>query len=252
VAIVIITVAYALLAHSGVPQPSGFVGHSLGGVGFLLMLSTETMYSLRKRWPGFAHGRMSTWLQVHIFTGIVGPYLVLLHSAGRFQGVAGVLTVLTLIIVASGFVGRYIYTAVPRTLDGAEVSARELEDRISSADRELQELGLAAGEGLAELANAAPPRGWTVVLARPWLRWQHRQRVRRALRPLRRENRAQSARLEQLLEERHQVQMQIASLATTRRMLAVWHVVHLPLGGMLFTLAFIHIGGALYYATFSR
>ena len=43
-----------------------------------------------------------------------------------------------------------------------------------------------------------------------------------------------------------------ASGDLTRRLLALWHVFHVPLGVALFTLAFIHIGAALYYATFSR
>jgi hypothetical protein len=43
--------------------------------------------------------------------------------------------------------------------------------------------------------------------------------------------------------------MQINSLAAGRRLLAVWHVVHMPLGLVLFTLAFVHVGAALYYAT---
>jgi NADPH-dependent 2,4-dienoyl-CoA reductase/sulfur reductase-like enzyme len=37
-----------------------------------------------------------------------------------------------------------------------------------------------------------------------------------------------------------------------RRLLALWHVIHIPLGAVLFTLAFVHIGAALYYATFLK
>jgi hypothetical protein len=43
---------------------------------------------------------------------------------------------------------------------------------------------------------------------------------------------------------------QLDSMAGARRMLAIWHTVHVPLGVALFTVAFIHILGALYYATF--
>jgi hypothetical protein len=42
------------------------------------------------------------------------------------------------------------------------------------------------------------------------------------------------------------------SLATARRLLAVWHTVHIPLGMALFVAAFVHIGAALYYATLLR
>jgi hypothetical protein len=172
-AIVAITFGYVYVAQTGVPQPAGLIGHSLGIVGFLLMLSTEVLYSIRKRVPNFTYGRTSIWLQVHIFTGIVGPYLVLLHTGWRFNGVAGILTLVTLIVVLSGVIGRYIYTAVPRSVDGAEVTAAELEEQIARADRELEKLGFdRSATGGMTPASEAPRRGWLLVLARPILRWR--------------------------------------------------------------------------------
>ena len=56
-------------------------------------------------------------------------------------------------------------------------------------------------------------------------------------------------RVEELKREREKLQRQVGSLARTRRRLAIWHTVHIPLGMALFTAAFIHIGAALYYAT---
>ncbi len=90
----------------------------IGVVGFLLMLMTETLYSFRKRSRKGRWGSMQSWLQFHIFTGLVGPYMVLLHTSWKFNGLAGATTLLTIIIVISGFIGRYIYTRIPRSLDG--------------------------------------------------------------------------------------------------------------------------------------
>ena len=47
---------------------------------------------------------MARWLEFHIFTGIVGPYLVLLHTSWKFNGLAGVVMLLTGVIVLSGFI----------------------------------------------------------------------------------------------------------------------------------------------------
>jgi hypothetical protein len=246
-AIVVVTALYALVSWDGMPRPSGFIGHSLGIIGFLLMCATETLYSLRKRIHGFALGKMSTWLQVHIFTGILGPYFVLLHSAGKFHGLAGILTVLTLAMVVSGFIGRYLYTAVPRTVDGVEVAGRELESQIASTDRELQALGI-------NLAGAAPVRqsGWMLVLGRVWLSWRERWRMRRTLHNLDASARPHAARLERLLTQRYRLQLQIGSLAAARRLMALWHVAHIPLGVVVFTFALIHIVAAMYYGTLLR
>ena len=76
-----ITLIYLLVARQGIPSASSVFGHGIGIVGFGLMLCTETLYSLRKRAKRKGLGRMSTWLQLHIFMGLVGSYLVLLHAA---------------------------------------------------------------------------------------------------------------------------------------------------------------------------
>jgi hypothetical protein len=93
-------------------------GHALGILGSILMVMAETLYSARKRLSFIRFGRVRHWLSFHIFTGIVGPALVLMHTGLEFRGLAGLTTLLTVLVVASGFLGRYIYTAVPRTLAG--------------------------------------------------------------------------------------------------------------------------------------
>ena len=123
-AILAITGVYALVVWQtrAIPAASGLFGHLIGILGFILMLITETLYSLRKRSRLARWGRMADWLRFHIFTGIVGPYMVLLHTSWKFNGLAGATTVLTILIVFSGFIGRYIYTRIPRTLDGTEIT----------------------------------------------------------------------------------------------------------------------------------
>jgi hypothetical protein len=119
IAVVVVTALYALayLQAGRFPAASGLVGHGIGIVGFILMLMTETLYSLRKRSTDARWGRMSDWLTFHMVTGLVGPYMVLLHTTMKFNGVAGVALLLTVVVVASGLVGRYLYTAIPRVVD---------------------------------------------------------------------------------------------------------------------------------------
>lgn len=152
-----------------IPAAGEFIGHTLGIIGFILMLMTETLYSIRKR-SRFAMGRLSTWLKFHIYMGLVGPFIVLLHTSWKFNGLAGATTLLTVIIVFSGIVGRYIFTRIPRAFDGLEIENA--------------------------LSQEALRRG--------------------------------------------------------RQLLALWHAVHIPIGMALFISAFVHIGGALYYATFLK
>ena len=172
IVMVMITAVYGGVVYfmREIPPASELFGHGIGIVGFILMLLTETLYSLRKRTRSVKWGRMSTWLQLHIFTGLVGPYMVLLHTSWKFNGLAGTTTLLTIIIVVSGFIGRYIFTRIPRTLDGLEIEGTLSQEALKQA----------------------------------------------------------------------------------RRLMALWHTVHIPIGMALFISAFVHIGAALYYATFLK
>ena len=171
-AMIMITGLYGLVVvlTREIPPASELFGHGIGILGFIFMLMTETLYSLRKRSRSVKWGKMSNWLQLHIFTGLVGPYMVLLHTSWKFNGIAGVTTLFTVIIVISGFVGRYIFTRIPRTLDGLEIEGTLSQEALRQA----------------------------------------------------------------------------------RRLMALWHTVHIPIGMVLFISAFVHIGAALYYATFLK
>ena len=263
-AIIIISILYIFVAVmlGGIPPAREFFGHSLGILGFILMLMTETLYTLRKRSRSARWGRMSGWLQFHIFTGIVGPYLVLIHSSWKFHGIAGIVMLLTVIIVLSGFVGRYIYTSVPRTVDGIEMQTAQIQTAIRSVETELRSW-LEKRPDTApflqkRLAMAAYPssggsiHGSSLIFGRAFsdagerVRWWfEKYRLEPGLR-------SQANQLEGLLKSRRTLERQVRSLAQARRLLALWHSIHIPIGLMLFTAAFIHIIGAIYYATLLR
>ena len=119
--IVAVSVPYVLLARDGPPAASGLLGHALGIAGFLLMLFAELGYSWRKRTSRGGPGPVRRWMQAHVYAGLVGPYLVLLHGAFRFHGVAAAALLLTGVVVLSGLVGRVAYASTPRVVrpDGA-------------------------------------------------------------------------------------------------------------------------------------
>ncbi len=248
-----VTAWYAWVAQDGMPPPGSLVGHGLGIAGFALMLMAETLYTLRKRGQRFTVLPLRRWLQAHVFCGLVGPYLVLLHTAGKFGGLAGVVALLTGVIVLSGFIGRYLYTAAPRSFDGTALEAPEVESEIAAANRQLRQLAPRLGEAQKlVLTPAALPRDWVAVLARPWLRLQNHLRLGHALQQLQATDPDAAAQMKTLLGRRYRLELQAGSLAAARRMLALWHAWHVPLGVMLFSLAFIHVFAALYYATFLK
>jgi len=255
IAIIVISLIYlfVVITFGGVPGASDLFGHTIGILGFILMLMAETLYTLRKRSRSARWGRMSSWLQFHIFTGLVGPYMVLLHTSWKFNGLAGVVMLLTVIIVASGFMGRYIYTSVPRTTEGIEIEASELEKQMRATDNELQnwlashpELYRALSK---RLASTSISSGNRLVFGRAFEEWNARIRWWRESSRMDRNARMQAIQLNELLNRERLLRRQLASMALSRRLLGLWHAIHIPVGMVLFVAAFIHIIAAIYYAT---
>jgi len=259
-AIVLITLIYfyVIWILGRVPEAAGLFGHGIGILGFLLMIMTESLYSLRKRTRAARWGKMASWLQFHIFTGLVGPYLVLLHSSFRFNGLAGVVMLLTVVIVVSGFIGRYIYTAVPRTADGSEIERDQLECEVAEVEAEVRRWLVEQPEASQTWARRLSGTTRTqrseaaLVLGRAWFEmilwvqlWVEKRRMPKEIR-------AQLDQLNRLVSRQRQLKRQISSLAFARRLLGVWHSVHIPIGMALFTAAFIHAGAAVYFASLLR
>jgi len=244
-------VAYALLAEPAGGQP---FGHWLGIVGTVLMMSTEVGYSLRKRttllrWAG----PIRYWLSAHIFTGIVGPFMVLMHSAFQFRGLAGISLALTVLVVASGFVGRYLYTAIPRTVAGVDSSPSDLVELIQAAENALAAL---VGQlprpaqvlVSADLQQQRPVRGdWALVFLRGWDDWRYSANLRHQIRTLEKSEKRRLGDLERLLLQRRARERQLHMMQAARRLLSVWHTAHVPMGVALFSSVAIHVAATLYF-----
>jgi hypothetical protein len=263
--IVLFTLVYlgGVIGLEGIPPASELFGHGLGVLGFILMLMTETLYSLRKRSKRAYWGRLSGWLNFHIITGIVGPFLVLLHTSWKFNGLAGLTLLLTGLMVLSGFIGRYIYTSIPRSAEGFEFDEDWLDVEMGSYRQELLrwiELHpRAADEVFKRLLSGPVSQGNSGVENKVELlinsyRPGRLQNLRRAwaMRSLTPIERRPLNQLYQLLGYQQILKKQKRKLAMTRQMFSFWHTVHIPLGLVLFTAAFIHIGAAIYYATLLR
>jgi hypothetical protein len=249
--LVFVYVVYELLTTPDGGHP---FGHMLGIMGALLMLMTEILYSARKRWGLFKFGQVRQWLSFHIFTGIVGPALVLMHTGLEFRGLAGLTMLMTIIVVLSGFAGRYIYTAVPRTMAGMEVDRRSLEASSRQQSQELESWAADKSQRIQvlvqkETALAAKGQAvsWSDVFTRAIQEWNERRRLRAEIRRLNKAEQARMAEIERLLRRQQRLRRQIDSLSTVRRLMGWWHTLHVPLGLTLFSAMFIHIGATIYY-----
>lgn len=227
-------------------RPSGPVGQTLGVAGAMLML-VPFLYMGYKRLRRKKTGtNLKRLLEIHIFCGIVGPILVTFHTAFKFNGLVSAAYWSMVLVALSGFVGRYLYVRIPRTIRGVELSQSELDERTASLRDDLQwTAGHDVLDALDRLESdiAARPPSWFSGVGDRGLR-QSMSDVLHLLEE--RSGTAASANLREALEERVRLQQRRHALAATKRLFDVWHVFHLPLVWVMFAIVSLHVGLALY------
>lgn len=95
-------------------RPSGDTGYFYGVVGTLLIF-TNLLYLARRKLAGRRFGSMRTWLDLHVFTGLVGSVFVAYHASFHARNNANKVTAVSLVVVLfTGIVGRFLYALIPR------------------------------------------------------------------------------------------------------------------------------------------
>ena len=241
-------------------RSSGSIGLKLGILG-VAMFGVLFLYPLRKRWKWLARiGATRRWLRLHVLFGIATPLLLTFHTAFRFHGLAG-LAYWTMIAVAlSGFVGRYVYAKIPRSLSSVQLTAGELEAQTAALASRLHHQQVFREDDLASLLNVPSaqqvrrmrllPAIWLMLridLARPLLVSRLRRRVLQGpqlISTLGGWLPSRDSGLESIVANvRRQARLRtaIAFLDRTQRIFHLWHVVHRPFSNSFVILVVVHI-----------
>jgi hypothetical protein len=232
-------------------RPSGTFGQPFGIAGFVLML-VPVAYSLRKKISRLRNlGSKKTWLEVHIFCGIVGPVLVTFHTSFRFNGIVAVAYWSMVTVVLSGFVGRYLYVRIPRSLRGLELTRAELDARARELSARLTEAALppALLSIIAAFEQRVVPAEESSTL--PGLIFGE-LRLRRELSVLQREIAGEGVsaslmhEIADVIAERATLLRRGAYLKVTKTLFDVWHVFHMPLVYVMFIIVVLHVAVTLY------
>lgn len=229
-------------------KPAGGMGLGYGFVGTFLIVFGVSMYVARKRVPWLRNvGKLNTWLGVHIFLCTLGPYLILLHTSFRFNGVVSIAFWSMTAVALSGIFGRYVYGHLPRTMHGHAVTRATvqrgkgnlIEHMTRDFPREANSL-----KRLLLVGRGRTPRGLVHAL---WLtlryditkRWRRRQlagQLARTRIPVNLQRGLVTAVHQQItLEQR------MALLTPLQRMFRYWHLFHLPLTVVMAIVLALHI-----------
>jgi hypothetical protein len=224
------------------------LGHGIGWAGTASMLLMH-VYSLRRRVRAFSRwGKLRSWLQFHIFMGLQGALLVTFHSIHlkTTGNIAGLTIVMTLIVVCSGIFGRYLFSLIPKNLNGERLGARDIESELAEMAPVFKRSAQPSIEAaVAEIEKAVPldQKASVFELVREDLRARRAfSHLSNAIRQVRRS--APSGELEEfceLMRRRALLARRLAMLTGSERLFRNWTVLHKPLTYLLAGTVILHI-----------
>jgi hypothetical protein len=233
--------------------PDEGVGYALGIVGLSCMV-VLLLYVVRKRARSLrGAGRITTWFQIHMILGLVGPVAILYHCNFHLGSLnSNVALVCALVVSASGVVGRLIYTRIHHGLSDRRATLEEVREDVLQARRAitgdrsqpqlwaiLEEFENRVSRPKRHLLDAA----WSFLVLGHSCRRAHA----RAMRNLRREGKRHPELATERRALRTQTRQFVAAVRRTEtlgvyeRVFALWHVLHLPLAFLLYVSAAVHV-----------
>jgi hypothetical protein len=204
-------------------KPSGMIGHGLGYVGTLLIIAGISIYMLRKRFRYFHHwGILHNWLNFHIFLCAWGSVMVLYHTSFKFGGIIAIGFWSLAVVVLSGIIGRYLYIQIPKSIEGRELTIREIENELLMLQQQIN------AETGTELVNQSIEHN-QLKKAIKQLSFTEKRKIRKKLIKFR------------LLSTRRK------HLDKMKRIFRYWHVIHLPFALIMLIIMAIHVGVVIYF-----
>jgi hypothetical protein len=231
-------------------KPSGTLGHGFGILGSIMMILGVAIYMIRKRVRRFFNvGFLKHWLEFHIFLCTVGPIFVLYHTAFKFGGIVAVSFWSMVAVVASGVAGRFIYVQIPRTIQGKELSVKELNDINDDLTYRLKNEYSINGKIISKLEKHSQTDKYRevgfgtsfVMMIQDYFGTKSvLHQIKRELRHLdmRSERKKEILRIS---KSKLVLSRKIGMLRTTQKMFRYWHIVHLPFAITMFVIMFVHI-----------
>jgi hypothetical protein len=247
-------------------RPSGDVGVKLGILG-VLIFSGIFLYPLRKKIPWLAkRGMAKHWLDYHIILGTTAPLVIAFHASFKFHGIAGMAFWIMTAVALSGIAGRYIYGQIPRKVNAAEISLKELHELESQYSEQLSEQELfstAALEPFFSLPTPQEVEHLPALAALAWMVWLDLRRPFRIARlrmrvlgfggslltcgGLFRTRNFQLERVIEIARRKSTISKRVLFLSRAQNVFHLWHVVHRPFSYSFAVLAIVHIVVAMLF-----
>ena len=237
-------------------KPGGIRGHGLGIVGTMMLLLLLT-YSLRKKTRIFGQiGKITTWLDFHIFLGIMGPLFVILHSSFKLNGIVAISFWSMISVALSGVLGRYLYLQIPRNISGHEVNLNDLENTNDKILIEIESNYSVNRTDVSKMekmivGNLDPNRSELYILVSFLLadlfRFFRIKKIRKILRRSTRLSKKQIRILIGLMKKKANIHRRLILWNKIHQLFHYWHVFHKPFAIVMYAIMVVHVALTLFF-----
>ncbi len=236
-------------------KPGGFRGHGFGVIGST-MLVLLLAYSVRKRMGLLRNtGNMGHWLNIHIYMGISGPLLIILHSSLKLNGLVSVSFWAMIAVALSGVLGRYIYGHIPRTVDGNELSISDVKSQLEDLSLKIQTSYRIDDRVQAEIdqlvrgdrtSDAGMISALSTLLFSGSTKRKKIKRIRKSLRITKSISKQEQKTLLSLIKQKFVLERRIYFWNAIHEMFHYWHVIHKPFAIIMYVIMLVHVGIAIW------
>ena len=223
-AVLFVALSLGFALHRSPTFAGSFLGHLIGIAGALLMCCA-LVYPFRKRVQK-KRGKENP-LNRHIYYGLIGPSVVVIHAAHKSSNLIGVITFLSMfLIVFSGIVGRFLYSRVSRTLKQQEndLSLLKAQFEAHKKDTELYQARLRKPqiEGMEDDDSSEDEK----------VAWERDRKYEELL---------------DLVHSLAETEYVVKAFSGTKKLFSRWLRIHYMLALLLFSMMIIHILTTFYY-----
>jgi hypothetical protein len=229
-------------------KPSGSLGHGLGIAGSLFIIIGISAYMARKRFRYLSRiGKLKHWLEFHIFLCTLGTVLVLFHTSFKFGGIVAVSFWSMVAVFLSGIAGRFIYIQIPRTIEGRELSLKEVRELKAGIGEIIRNDYHLTDEQFRQIIapvseDTAKRRG--IFLLGYFTNFIYDFRVIRQIKSQLKMNgmsKSVITKISRLVKNDISLNRKIERLNTMQKLFNYWHVAHLPFALVMLIIMVIHV-----------
>jgi thioredoxin reductase len=239
-------------------RPDQNLGLTFGILAVVAILA-NLAYLLRRtqRWR-VTFGSLTTWMTVHVATGVVAVLLAILHAAMSPRQTPGGNAFWALCaLLVTGAIGRWFYAWLPRAANGRELELAAVRGELDRLAAAASTRGFAA-TARAEIKAMLDRRQWRStfvgrVLAVLGLQWDLSRTLRRLRRTALTEG-IPAAEVDGVLAQAraaHRATVAAAHLEDLRAMLGTWRWFHRWLALLMVLLVVVHVVLAALHGAFS-